>query len=739
MPNEKNILKFNASVASGNEEGTIWDVTVVQAGFAPAKPHLFIAKEALTSSQGAFEGSRVYANQDADYFGHVLDSSKKGTRDIVGVLKGGYVQGDELRYQLHILPSAQWLKANLNYLRSINQLDVFQLSIDGGYYSDGTQFVPEANETVPVVTGFAGGDVDVVPRGAAGGKINRLVASKSQSQGVNLMELRLKLMALFALAYPAIFAQSNIDWLKVNENELYSHLLAADKPQGRLKLPEGWDAATIGATLDTKISELKASTHREEPYPPTPTPKQPTGPDPTLKAALDTQAKQIQALTLLACTSQLTATLSESKLPDVVQKEVRKLYEGKVFAANELNDTINSFRQIAAHFTQPEINTMGMDVRVTAESMDKLQVGLDLMLACNGSAIKPVVKGSDEYKAMDKYKTGAIHSIREAYIQATGDVNVTGLKRESKRLLFSLETTDWANILANTLSRQLVRDYNMLNLETWRAFTDVTSPKDFRAQTRVRYGGYGNLPAVAEGAPYLGLTSPTDETMNYSPSKRGGTEDVTLEMIKNDDVGAIVKIPTRMARAAAQTLHEFVYDFLKPGYTGVIYDGSVLYVAGHSNVGASALDSTYLAAARLRMLKQAQADNSKRIGIVAKYLLVPPDLEKTAYDLCNLQTGQYTATYAGSGPVPTFLQGQGIIPIRVDYWTDANDWALVAGRESGVGIEIGFLDGQETPELFVSDIPNVGSWFTNDKMTYKIRHIYGGGITDYRFFDGSVV
>lgn len=77
--------------------------------------------------------------------------------------------------------------------------------------------------------------------------------------------------------------------------------------------------------------------------------------------------------------------------------------------------------------------------------------------------------------------------------------------------------------------------------------------------------------------------------------------------------------------------------------------------------------------------------------------------------------------------------------IVIPYWTDATDWCMIADRTAGVGLEIGFLDGQEMPELLVSDIPNVGSWFTNDKITYKIRHIYGGGVTDYRFFDGSVV
>ena len=43
-------------------------------------------------------------------------------------------------------------------------------------------------------------------------------------------------------------------------------------------------------------------------------------------------------------------------------------------------------------------------------------------------------------------------------------------------------------------------------------------------------------------------------------------------------------------------------------------------------------------------------------------------------------------------------------------------------------IEIGFLDGQQDPELFMQDMPNVGSMFSNDQLTYKIRHIYGGNV-----------
>jgi hypothetical protein len=54
-------------------------------------------------------------------------------------------------------------------------------------------------------------------------------------------------------------------------------------------------------------------------------------------------------------------------------------------------------------------------------------------------------------------------------------------------------------------------------------------------------------------------------------------------------------------------------------------------------------------------------------------------------------------------------------------------------------IEIGFFGGREEPELFVQDAPNVGSLFSNDVITYKIRHIYGGGVLDFRGFVGGIV
>jgi hypothetical protein len=76
----------------------------------------------------------------------------------------------------------------------------------------------------------------------------------------------------------------------------------------------------------------------------------------------------------------------------------------------------------------------------------------------------------------------------------------------------------------------------------------------------------------------------------------------------------------------------------------------------------------------------------------------------------------------------TFVQTINPEVIIPAYWTDANDWCTLADPMKLPVLEIGFLDGREEPELFVQDMPNVGSLFSNDLITYKIRHIYSGNV-----------
>jgi len=325
---------------------------------------------------------------------------------------------------------------------------------------------------------------------------------------------------------------------------------------------------------------------------------------------------------------------------------------------------------------------------------------------------------------------GRVQSFKECYVEMTGDRLVTGRLREcdQSRLAESMGSSTLSEVLGDSVTRRMLAEYRAaVDFDGWRQIVNVVPLSDFRMQHRTRWGGYGDLPTVAEGADYQPLSSPGDEEATYKAGKKGGTEDVTLEMIKNDDVGVIRRIPTKLSRAAKRTLAKFVFDFLRTN--PVIYDTKALFHVDHANLFTAALDKAALAAHRLAMLKQTELSSNDRIGITPSRLIVPVELQETAVDLFKLSTNNEK----------TFIQSLTMNIIPVWYWMDPNDWCTAADPADIPGIEIGFLDGQQEPELFVQDSPTVGSMFAADKLTYKLRHIYGGAVTDYRAFTKAVV
>ncbi|MBI1206804.1 MAG: hypothetical protein GC191_05890 [Azospirillum sp.] len=324
----------------------------------------------------------------------------------------------------------------------------------------------------------------------------------------------------------------------------------------------------------------------------------------------------------------------------------------------------------------------------------------------------------------------SVISIREAYVQITGDSRFTGNVRSCDQGLLreSLGSQSFADVLGDSISRMMIRDYNTTGIyDVWRDLVRIVPVSDFRTQERVRFGGYGDLPGVAEGEPYMSLDSPTDEKATYAATKRGGTEDITLEMITNDDVGVVVDVPRKLARAAKRTLSKSVLDFLTNN--PVIYDGVALFHADHGNLGTAALSSTSVGVGRKAMRSQTEKDSGERLGIGPRFLWVPDELEETAFNLFRRSTNLDA----------DFVQSLQLAVRPVWCWSDTNDWCLSADTNDVPVIEVGFLKGQQEPELFVQDSPTSGSLFSNDIITYKIRHIYGGAVIDFRgLYKGAV-
>lgn len=325
----------------------------------------------------------------------------------------------------------------------------------------------------------------------------------------------------------------------------------------------------------------------------------------------------------------------------------------------------------------------------------------------------------------------SVRSIRECYIAITGDKRVTGklVDCDASRFTEALDSSSFSAILGDAITRQLLRDYAAEDIySVWRHLVKIENIKDFRSQERTRYGGYGNLQSVAENGAYPALTSPDDEKASYALTKRGGTESITLEMIANDDVGVVQRVPKKLAQAAHTTLAEFVLDFLKDN--PVIYDGDNLFSVAHGNLGADPLSAASLAEGRVAMRSQREPGSNAVIGATPRKLLVPFALEETAYNLFRRTTNNDR----------TFTQSHSLDIIPVYCWTDTDDWCLSADPAQLPCVEIGFFNGNEEPEIFVQDVPSQGSLFTKDQITYKIRHIYGGNVIDYRgLYKGVVV
>jgi hypothetical protein len=326
--------------------------------------------------------------------------------------------------------------------------------------------------------------------------------------------------------------------------------------------------------------------------------------------------------------------------------------------------------------------------------------------------------------------TADTQSFRECYVRITGDKNVTGKLSDCNQHIMreSLGDTQLAYTLGDAMNRRMVADYrNEDQFDVWRAIASIGRFDDFRTVHRTRFGGYGDLSTVAKGQAYPALVSPSDEEVTYAPFKKGGTEGITLENIKNDDVGVIRAVPKKLSKVAKRTLAKFVLDFIKTN--PVIYDGLSLFDAGHNNLGGAALSAAAVAAGRIAMHTQVERDSNDRLPISPRSLLVPFDLEETGNNIFRRNTNNDK----------TFVQNLSLDVLAVWYWTDVTDWALAADPADVESIEVGFLDGNQEPELFVQDNPSSGSMFSNDQLTWKIRHIYGGVVKDYRGLYKSIV
>lgn len=424
----------------------------------------------------------------------------------------------------------------------------------------------------------------------------------------------------------------------------------------------------------------------------------------------------------------LQRRLLESVLPEPVRAHLLTRYSGRIVEAEEIDAEIEAQQALLATLaTQGLIRGNGYEkpsVGSMVTEAEKVQAAFDRMFDLD----------------IDSTRLGnvrAFGSIREAYARVTGDASVVGFDEHSQlgtirvseaapiaRITEADTTTaSFSYLLGTSMNKRLLKDYQAWPAE-WQRFTTIAPIRDFKQQSRVRFGAFGSLPVVAEDTAYTSVTL-TDSAATYVPQKRGNLVTVSREVIINDDLMAVKQIPTKLAVAAAYTLAEFVYGFLSNN--PVIYDGANLFTSGvpHGNLGSSNLSTGAMQAGITAMREQTNYAG-KRIGLRPRYLVVPPELEWQAM-VVTKSAGVPGSNNNDINPLLGY-----VTPIVSPQLTSTTQWFMVGDPREIDTIEIGFVGGQINPALFIQDSPLLGMNFSADVISFKCRHEYGGCVTDFR-------
>jgi hypothetical protein len=681
---------------AAGSEGKVWDVILVRAG--RSLNNVFYSDAVLREAAPLFEGTRCYVKADDLHADKNRDT--KDPEKIFGWFSGvKFVEGKTtdtgyLTAQLNVAAGMSALRETIADAWKRGKKDLVALSINayGKIKTAARTGAARVAESIRKVS-----SVDLIVEPGAGGALVRMVEAANPEEEHD-MNLKQRMLEAIKTNNPEAFAK--IDPATVTDDALEAAYREAvsgpKKPAGVTQA--AWDKMNFKEKLQCVADEKDEASK---------------GTAAAMKEAASGKDEPVtrEELRMVEARAHARVTIAGCSLPQAAREKLLSEFGVRErFTEADVDSAIKAERQYLAKFTESGKVKMDDDGNIQVE--DRSAKIADMFNAFFDTAHK---------------NHRSVQSFKECYIEMTGDKRVTGrmdqvdrarlAESTGARFAESMDSTSLANVLGDSITRRMVAEYNIQSqYDAWRQIATTVPVQDFRTQDRTLFGGYGDLPAVVQGAPYAALASPTDAQATYGVTKRGGTEDITLEMIKNDDVGAIRRIPIKLGRSAKRTLAKFVFDFIRTN--PLIYDGVALFDNAHSNLGTTALSAAELGVARRAMMKQTELSSGDRMSIPPKSILVPLDLQEAAWNIFQ----------RGTNLDKTFIETMLLQIIPVWYWTDVTDWAIAADPADLPGIEVGFLDGQEEPELFVQDMPNVGSMFSNDKLTYKIRHIYGGNV-----------
>lgn len=355
----------------------------------------------------------------------------------------------------------------------------------------------------------------------------------------------------------------------------------------------------------------------------------------------------------------------------------------------------------------------GVSVIMGEAESDKFRAAAqDAVLMAAGIPVAEPAAGAQELRGHSM-----VELAREA-LQREGLKSNFGDNMELARAAIN-STSTFPAIMSNLANKSVMVGFNEAET-TYQIWAGKGSNRDFKEAARVALSEAGNLELVPEGGQFqqdfLGEASARTKVATY-----GKLFSLTRQAIINDDLGLFSKIATKYGSAAKRLVNKMVYAQL----TGNVkmQDNVALFDTKHGNVAGTgeALSVKAIAKAITAMRRQKGITGDATLNITPKYLVVPPELEMTAYQIVNS-----TAAVDGvnSGVVNPY-KGRFVVVADAEL-TDPDAWYLVADATQHDTIEVTSLNGVETPRL------ETRQGFEVDGIEYKVAFDCGVSALDFR-------
>ena len=318
-------------------------------------------------------------------------------------------------------------------------------------------------------------------------------------------------------------------------------------------------------------------------------------------------------------------------------------------------------------------------------------------------------------------------------------VEAAYILNQGGRLQEAIGVDDLPVLLGATMRTRLMAAYDAVS-QPWRTLVNVDNLPDLE-----RWDVAGTLFSSDDGA---GNATPNNlipevpEHMGYDEAKLseayeyaqlktfGIVWSVSRRALLADNLRAINNMSRDVGIAMRRTENwHFVNTLALTSSTTVsgklLRDGVNLFAVattrGNMISGAYALEAADLSAQII--LFGAQTDRNgvtnDKNGIKPKYLIVPPALEETAWNLVSPAARiSGTATPTTSDNYFKFLE-----VVCIPELTSSADWYLAADPRMFPGVNVGYLNGRQEPEYF-TQLENV-NLAEADGTRQKIRHDFG--------------